>query len=399
MSEGLSIVYSPACACIRKPEADVAPELDAGAKATATAVLPRESVPATDSREGPVVPKPQTHRPFGPLPGVIVSQEGEERTSTPGVGKLLEAGNPLESTVVPTPQTPNPSASQAVDCRLGVPEAHQNPNLVRAPSKPRAPYNPLARTPPQTPSSSTGQSASSEATQIFPASGPLSAEQTAPSFGTSTEHSAAMTSDDVPDLSNDLLYVLTGGFDTGNRATPAAGSGAQRSLGPESDMPSIMAMLLPAEGTRAHCETLPAVSKSGSPPTPVVHDAEGAREGLAREGMEASHVATSVWQGTRASGPGVWGESDSMPVHIRAALERYEEQKTKEKPPSAARKAAMDNLREDVDCCICFENPRNAALVACGHQFCLHCSNLIHDKRGNCPLCNKKIESVLKLFM
>jgi hypothetical protein len=69
-----------------------------------------------------------------------------------------------------------------------------------------------------------------------------------------------MTSDGVRDLSNDLLYLLTGGIDTGNRGPPAAGSGAQRSLEPESAMPSIMAMLLPAEGTRAHCETLPAVS-------------------------------------------------------------------------------------------------------------------------------------------
>jgi hypothetical protein len=164
-------------------------------------------------------------------------------------------------------------------------------------------------------------------------------------------------------------------------------------------MPSIMAMLLPAEGTRAHRVTLPVDSKSGSPPTSPVHDAEGDRESSAREGMEASHVAASVWQGTSTSGPGSRGESDSIPVHIRAASERYEEQKAKEKTRSAARKTAVDNFREDVDCCICFENPKDAALVPCGHQFCLHCSNLIHDKRGNCPLCNKKIESVLKLFM
>jgi hypothetical protein len=137
-------------------------------------------------------------------------------------------------------------------------------------------------------------------------------------------------------------------------------------------------------------------SHAGSLP---VHDAEIDRKGLAREDMEASHVAASVRQGASTSGPGSWGESNSMPGHIRAAFEQYEEQKAKEKPRPATRKAAVDNLREGVDCCICFENPRNAALVQCGHQFCLHCSSSIHDKRGDCPLCNKKIESVLKLFM
>jgi hypothetical protein len=129
-------VYSPACSGIRRPEADVAGDtssnLDAGAKATATAVLPGKSAPTADSREGPVVPKPQTHRPFDPLPRTIVSREGDEKqaTAVARAENLSKGGDALKSTVVPTPQTPNPTDSQAFDSRLGVPEAHQSPDPV-----------------------------------------------------------------------------------------------------------------------------------------------------------------------------------------------------------------------------------------------------------------------------
>jgi hypothetical protein len=87
-----------------------------------------------------------------------------------------------------------------------------------------------------------------------------------------------------------------------------------------------------------------------------------------------------------------------MPDHIRAALEQYHEQADKEKPSPAARRAAKDNLQEDVACCICFESPKNAALVPCGHRLCFQYSNTIYDRRESCPLCNKEIQSVLKLF-
>jgi hypothetical protein len=144
-------VHSQACAGIRRPEAAdgapvASPNLEAGANGTGSAVLNRETSPAGDSKEGPVVSKPQTPNPQASSPQpVLGSQERGKGTVT----AVAKAGDPDKSTIVPTPQTSNPSDIQAVESRLGVPESHHSPDLVRAPSKPRVPYNPFARTLPK----------------------------------------------------------------------------------------------------------------------------------------------------------------------------------------------------------------------------------------------------------
>lgn len=109
-------MHSPACAGIRKPQANLAPvvstNLEAGANGTDSAVLTRETSPAGDSKERPVVPKPQTPSLASPQP-VRESQEGGEGTMTAiaKAGQMVPAGDSDESTIVPRPQAPKTSDS------------------------------------------------------------------------------------------------------------------------------------------------------------------------------------------------------------------------------------------------------------------------------------------------
>ncbi|GAQ85542.1 Zinc finger RING-type domain containing protein [Klebsormidium nitens] len=56
------------------------------------------------------------------------------------------------------------------------------------------------------------------------------------------------------------------------------------------------------------------------------------------------------------------------------------------------------DLFEGSSCCICFEKPKDAAFVPCGHRVCYGCGGVVHKQRGACPMCNKKIDIVLRLF-
>ncbi|GJP78734.1 hypothetical protein CLOP_g9010, partial [Closterium sp. NIES-67] len=49
-------------------------------------------------------------------------------------------------------------------------------------------------------------------------------------------------------------------------------------------------------------------------------------------------------------------------------------------------------------CCVCMERYRKAAFVPCGHMLCRTCAQEVRDRRGKCPLCNRKIKDVLKLY-
>jgi hypothetical protein len=296
--------------------------------------------------------------------------------SLPSTKPGVEGKQPVTSVAkAPIPRPTGDTVEKMVDSERHVaPQAQpeipkpQGPP-VRTALKPRAPYNPFARAAPQAPATPTVQS-SPEAEPVLP-HGP-----------------------------QDLLRLLTSGVSTKplKPQTSEAGPGAQRPLEPESsELPSILSMLLPAEDRKTP-RSVPRKPKPFTPPMRPVYSLEGDTSSPVREGAESSHVAASDWAGTTTIGPSSWGEPGAMPDHIKAAFQRHREQTKKEKTSPAARKAAMDNLREDVACCICFENPKNAALVPCGHRLCFDCSNLIHDRRGDCPLCNKRIESVLKLF-
>ncbi|KAJ7524833.1 hypothetical protein O6H91_17G024100 [Diphasiastrum complanatum] len=49
-------------------------------------------------------------------------------------------------------------------------------------------------------------------------------------------------------------------------------------------------------------------------------------------------------------------------------------------------------------CCVCMVGPRGAAFVPCGHTFCRKCAYELQMSRGACPLCNKSIKRILKLY-
>ena len=55
---------------------------------------------------------------------------------------------------------------------------------------------------------------------------------------------------------------------------------------------------------------------------------------------------------------------------------------------------------EDDDLCtICCDEKRNAVLGPCGHaMFCLSCAHTIKQTRRFCPMCNRNIISIMKLY-
>ena len=51
------------------------------------------------------------------------------------------------------------------------------------------------------------------------------------------------------------------------------------------------------------------------------------------------------------------------------------------------------------DCIICYESDVVAALVPCGHNlFCMECANRIKDENSSCPVCQKEVNQVLRIF-
>jgi len=51
------------------------------------------------------------------------------------------------------------------------------------------------------------------------------------------------------------------------------------------------------------------------------------------------------------------------------------------------------------DCVICCESEVVAALVPCGHNlFCMECANRIKEENNSCPVCQKNIDQVLRIF-
>ena len=51
------------------------------------------------------------------------------------------------------------------------------------------------------------------------------------------------------------------------------------------------------------------------------------------------------------------------------------------------------------DCIICYESEVVAALVPCGHNlFCMECANRIKEESSNCPVCQKQVSHVLRIF-
>jgi hypothetical protein len=60
------------------------------------------------------------------------------------------------------------------------------------------------------------------------------------------------------------------------------------------------------------------------------------------------------------------------------------------------------NVEEDVVvnstwCIICYENPRNTALIPCGHaMLCYQCA--LKSRSKGCPICRKRIREVMKIY-
>ncbi|GAQ83200.1 hypothetical protein KFL_001390170 [Klebsormidium nitens] len=90
------------------------------------------------------------------------------------------------------------------------------------------------------------------------------------------------------------------------------------------------------------------------------------------------------------------GRRANEPVMVRA--ESIISDEGAGRPQKAAKRRQAEEEADDAYCCICFENPKNAALSPCGHLLCVECAGVMHKTRKTCPVCSKKIESVLKLF-
>ncbi|KAL3684314.1 hypothetical protein R1sor_002336 [Riccia sorocarpa] len=52
----------------------------------------------------------------------------------------------------------------------------------------------------------------------------------------------------------------------------------------------------------------------------------------------------------------------------------------------------------DPICCVCMVGRKGAAFIPCGHTFCRKCTWELRKGRGTCPLCNRKIQDILKIY-
>eukprot|EP00250_Pteridium_aquilinum_P018331 c24036_g1_i1 orf=395-9547(-) len=59
--------------------------------------------------------------------------------------------------------------------------------------------------------------------------------------------------------------------------------------------------------------------------------------------------------------------------------------------------AALLDASMGVSCCVCFDRPKDATLISCGHQMCKMCAEEMHRLHRLCPVCNRMIETVLAL--
>lgn len=82
-----------------------------------------------------------------------------------------------------------------------------------------------------------------------------------------------------------------------------------------------------------------------------------------------------------------------------------DEEYTRRASVAEVRKSALPFIPEtkddeNEDCIICTVRQDAYAFVPCGHQgVCSTCYNkLVREDNSTCPICNKKIESVLKVF-
>ncbi|GAQ85183.1 hypothetical protein KFL_002230035 [Klebsormidium nitens] len=315
-------------------------------------------------------------------PAVIPSGNGATLISRATAASLSQGSGDLQANPYPYPNT-NPNLNPITN-------PQHSPLTSEASRKPRAPYNPLARARPLTPAVPTGHSLFPEASAV-PATPPRgrtsSVDQpTAKNPEPSTSGMDVTSVEASADVTHDVPRLMTGVH------SEAAGPGAQRSPEPESfspELPSILAMLLPVEGA----------SQNVPPPNSIafsnVYKFEGHRPNPGSDSTGSSHSAHADWVETLESGPDTWGESASVQTKSYIASDRAVGRK-KTKNHSGPDK--QNGQGSDV-CCICFDSPKNGAIVPCGHCLCYECGTLIKEKRAECPFCNTKIESIFRLFL
>lgn len=117
----------------------------------------------------------------------------------------------------------------------------------------------------------------------------------------------------------------------------------------------------------------------------------------AEEASSSGAVSSSTDAAVAAFGPNMVN-GDALQAHTGGVNSAEADVKGKSKVVPVAHGAEGSDPSEGSSCCICFEKPKDAAFVPCGHRVCYGCGVVVHKQRGNCPMCNKKIDIVLRLF-
>jgi hypothetical protein len=181
------------------------------------------------------------------------------------------------------------------------------------------------------------------------------------------------------------------------------------SLQPSTGEPSMQSA--PERGTSSMAAWLPAIistllpRKRDSQPRELAIQQQSSSEASPSSearplGLREEPTASSGRLGQRnpvlTAGPVSGNEQASMQSTLVQGTACSVSLKGKEKY-SPTEESGNESL-ESAPCCICFDNPKNAALVPCGHRMCVDCSVIVKEKRGGCPVCNRPIDSVLRLY-
>ncbi|KAG6552653.1 hypothetical protein Mapa_005600 [Marchantia paleacea] len=65
---------------------------------------------------------------------------------------------------------------------------------------------------------------------------------------------------------------------------------------------------------------------------------------------------------------------------------------------SSLQEVALLAASMEESCCICFDMPKDGALIPCGHRMCKGCAEEMRRIRHHCPICNRSIDAVLALY-
>ncbi|BBN07622.1 hypothetical protein MPTK1_4g05100 [Marchantia polymorpha subsp. ruderalis] len=177
---------------------------------------------------------------------------------------------------------------------------------------------------------------------------------------------------------------------------------------------------LPAKSQKAAAASLPHPSVHRGPAAPAQYssytlNANEYSESLSRTPAEsftmtgmpgAFHQQSAMFHSSVADQGGTGAALDRIGILLDhhhdnrlSSVPRYKTFSHNESSTgSSLQEVALLAASMEESCCICFDMPKDGALIPCGHRMCKGCAEEMRRIRHHCPICNRSIDAVLALY-